>query len=389
MTTRDGWPRYSPACRQAVQRLLRNGTSLTAYRSNPGQPVGPAKGSWAWKFERLAERQAKVNHVIACSSGTMALVAGLRALDTMARVGHTAITSPFTFSATASALDQTGHGIAFADVGLEPVGCLDPHAVAQMDGDFVVPVDLFGAVADRRNGLPCRPILADSCQAVGAYTGMRQAQIAVWSMNGQKNVPAGEAGAVLTDDDDLAIRIRRYLSHGENWGDLNTGINGRLNELTACVAYHGLVDLPRHNARRRRLAVELWRQLKDEDRLQGLLTPQQLQHHALYVYPFRVSDRVDRARFVSNLRKLGVEAGEGYIRPPLHKYPAFAAYATTPLPVVEDLSERSLVLLYHVRPPATVAQMRWTARAIRLALDALPIPRRASRVIATVDAEAF
>lgn len=389
MTTQDGWPRYSPACRQAVQRLLRNGTSLTAYRSNPGHPSGPAEGSWAWKFERLAERQAKVKHVIACSSGTMALVAGLHHGDWS--VPADAITSPFTFSATAAAmLEATAITPTFVDVTLDPVGCLDPALVAQAEGDLVVPVDLFGAVADRRNGLPQRPILADSCQAVGAYTGMRGAQIAAWSMNGQKNVPAGEAGAVLTDDGDLAARIRRYLSHGENWGGEDTGINGRLNELTACVAYHGLKDLPRHNAHRRRLATELWRLLKDESRLQGILTPQQLQHHALYVYPFRVSDQVDRARFVTNLRKLGVDAGEGYIRPPLHKYPAFAAYATTPLPVVEDLSERSLVLLYHIRPPATLTFMRWTAQAIRLALDARQTTRRArDHQQAHIDKEAF
>ena len=263
--------------------------------------------------------------------------------------------------------------------------------VAQTDGDCVVPVDLFGAVADRRNGLPHRPVIADSCQAVGAYTGMRGAQAAVWSMNGQKNVPAGEAGAVLTDDADLARYIRRYISHGENWQTLvepEVGLNGRLNELTACVAYHGLQDLPRNNARRRRLALELWRLLKDEDRLLGLLTPRQLLDHALYVYPFRVSERVDRTKFVANLRKLGVEAGEGYIQPPLHKYPAFASYVTEPLPVVEELSARSLVLLYHIRPPATLAHMRWTARAIRLALDGQARPTKGVR-LAPVDKEAF
>ena len=59
-------------------------------------------------------------------------------------------------------------------------------------------------------------------------------------MNGQKNVPAGEAGAVLTDDPDLASRIRKFISHGENWSDPVVGTNGRLNEVTACVAYYGL-----------------------------------------------------------------------------------------------------------------------------------------------------
>lgn len=377
MSPRDGWPRYSDACKKALQALVVNGRSLTAYRSNPTQPYGPAGHSWAWRFERLAERTAKVQHVILCSSGTMALIAALRAVNLRAK--DRVITSPFTFSATPAAIKLAGYKPVFADVGWSPAGCLDPVAAAGVDGALTVPVDLFGAIAARTAN---RPIVADSCQAVGAYHGMRGAKLAVWSMNGQKNIPAGEAGAVLTDDTDLALQVRQFISHGENWMHTFVGLNGRVNELTACVAYHGLQDLPEHNKHRQMLALALRTHLKGESRVIPL-TPEDLTHHALYVYPLLVAPGVDRGAFVRGLQQLGIEAGEGYIRPHLGKYPAFLECVEGPLPVVEELSESRLVLLYHIRPPASRAQMRWVARAIRLALDGHqtwrgPRPRMAS-----------
>lgn len=372
------WPTYSPQCQRDVLALLRRGGGLTAYRSNPTFPHGPRAGSWAWRFERRAEQMFGVQHVVACNSGTMALQAMLYASGLPK--GATVVTSPFTFSATPAAILHAGLQPVFADVNPQTF-CLAPSTVS--DSDAVMPVDLFGRVAPRAySGM----ILADSCQAVGAYQGMAHALAAAWSLNGQKNVPAGEAGAIVTDDSDVAQRARRFVSHGENWGGLDVGLNGRLNELTACVAYHGLVALPARNAQRRRLALALWEHLQDETRVR-VLTPEEIRTHALYVFPLVVREGVDRRAFVRRLKQMGVEAGEGYIIPALHKYPAFHAAVRTPLPVVEELSERSLVLLFQVRPPATVRHMAYMAMAIRAALDA--VPRTRGPLLGRVDPSAF
>jgi len=376
------WPTYSPTCRRDVDRLLRAGGSLSAYRSNPEHPYGPREGSWAYRLKRKAEQLFGLRHVIACNSGTMALQAGLYASGLSK--GSVIVTSPYTFSATPAAILHSQMRPVFADV--EPdTFCLDLESVDSIDGgyDAMMPVDLFGRVASRPYA---GMILADSCQAVGAYQGMETALLATWSMNGMKNIPAGEAGAMVTDDDLVAERARRFISHSENWGGPDTGLNGRLNELTACVAYHGLIAVKKMNAWRRRLAMELWRRLKDEPRVK-VLSPQEIAGHALYVYPLLLRGGVDRGRFVRRLRKFGVEASEGYIRPHLGHYPAFKDAVRIPMPVVEELSESTLVLLLQVRPPATVEHMTYIAASVKTALGGGTSAHRAD--VGRVEAAAF
>lgn len=380
----SGWPRYSASCRDAVDRLLAKGGSLSAYRSNAAFHVGPAENSWAWRLEREVCRLFGFKHAVATNSGTMALQAGLHAMDLPK--GGEVVTTPFTFSATTAAIIHAGLTPVFADVHPETF-CLDPTSVKRVISKRTVallPVDLFGRLADygalAEFGLP---ILEDSCQAVGARRGKKWAGsfgiIGVFSYNGLKNVPAGEAGTMVTDDDELALRARKFCSHGENWrdGELVLGMNGRINELTACVAWHGLREVLRNNAARRRLLRELWKADAAMARF-GLpfYFPLESELHALYVCPLLLPAVADRPLFVRRMRDLGVEVGEGYIRPPLHKYPAFAHYTTIPLPVVEDLSARRLCLLSQVRPPATLADMRYIARAIGEALGGPSAGRR-------------
>lgn len=374
------WPTYSAECRRDVDRLLRNGGSFSAYRSNPDYPIGPAEGSWAWRLERRAEEMFGAKHVIACSSGTMALQAALFALNLPA--GSEVVTTPLTFSATVATIILAGLLPVFADVDMW--GCLNPESARRaISGKtlLILPVDLFGRpVAHRFLGMGL-PVLEDACQAVGAQADAdeewagRLTKIGVWSFNGSKNVPAGEGGAVVTDHDGLAERARLYVSHGENFwprhgesrhGQLPVivGLNGRINELTACVAEHGLRSVLERNAARRRLAAVLRQRLSGHPKL----NLPDVSGHALYCYPFLLSPGVNRNLFAAALRERGIEVSEGYIMPPLHGFPAFANSWRIPLPVAEVLSAQTLCLLTQVRPPATDADMHYIADAIEKAL---------------------
>ena len=286
------------------------------------------------------------------------------------------ITAPYTFSATAAAIAFMGYVPVFADVTAYDY-TLDPASVKRVVTPSTVgimPVDLFGGLADYGALASLGfPIIQDACQAVGATRKWLYGRVAAWSFNGAKNVPAGEAGMVLTDDPAIAMRARLFISHGENWGRWedgpSIGINGRLNEPTACIAYYGMLEVEANNGRRRVLAAELWRHLRHRAELQ-LPGPDALAHHALYVYPFRLVDRtrLSRAMFIKRLKKLGVEVGAGYITPPLHQYDALPK-ARIKLPYVEELSEQSLCLLSQVRPPATKGDMAYIATCIEAALD--------------------
>src|ERR1700690_566972 len=99
------WPNYSPTCRKAVDQLLKNGGSLSAYRANKKVGAGPTEGSYAWKLERPAEKAFHVKHAGAVNSGTAALHAALSACDLG---GRDVITTPYSFSATVSAILMAG-----------------------------------------------------------------------------------------------------------------------------------------------------------------------------------------------------------------------------------------------------------------------------------------
>jgi len=313
----------------------------------------------------------------------MALMAAIRALQLLR--GGEIITSPYTFSATPAAAAFMGYQPVFADVDRRTF-TLDPASVEKVVGPDTValmPVDLFGSLADYgrlKRLFPHLPIIQDACQAVGATKEWLRGEVAVWSFNGGKNVPAGEAGMVLTNDAKLAMRARLFISHGENFPvraaeagyGRSVGINGRLNELTACVAYHGMKDLPKNNRVRRLLAGELWRRLEHRTDIQ-IPSPSEIQHHALYVYPLVVKNTIGRKNFVERLKRFGVEVGQGYITPTLNKYAALPD-GRVPLEMARVLSEHELCLLSQVRPPATLADMRYIATCIVAALDGVIPP---------------
>src|SRR5687767_14101648 len=139
------WPNYSPTCRKAVNELLKKGGSLSAYRANPLFPTwtGPLEGSYAYRLEREIEKRFKVKHAVAVNSGTAALHAGLAGLDLR---GGEVVTSPYTFSATVSAILLAGGVPRFADV--DPYTfCITKETVKRVltrRTKAILPVSLFG-----------------------------------------------------------------------------------------------------------------------------------------------------------------------------------------------------------------------------------------------------
>lgn len=378
------WPQYTPECRRDVDALLKKGGSLSAYRANKDYGAGPAKDSWAWRLEREIERKFGVKHAVAVNSGTAGLHCAIHGTLGRPRSGaDEVITSPYTFSATASAILHAGYKPVFCDVDSETF-CITADTVKKAVTKrtaAILPVDLFGRIADTK---PMRafevPIISDACQAVGAnlkglYSGAG-ADAGVYSFNGGKNVPAGEGGALVTNSDKIAEKARLLGNHACNFGTDWVGYNYRPNEVTCCIAWHGLRELKERNDARIDLAhtlkVETVMRLDiGEDRDKYVVLPHIMpgghKAHAFYVFPFTVHG-IDRAKFIKQLVEKGIPASGGYITPPLHHYKAFRKYAKGPLPVVDELSFKTLCLLSHVRPPANEEDMIYTAKCIEEAL---------------------
>jgi dTDP-4-amino-4,6-dideoxygalactose transaminase len=241
----------------------------------------------------------------------------------------------------------------------------------------ILPVHLFGGIADVQ-GLKAfgLPVIEDACQAVGArvssgYSGSL-GLAGAYSFNGGKNIPAGESGCLVTNSSDMAERARLLMNHGENFGQAEIGLNYRPNELTCCVAYHGLLELEERNEQRRKLvdivspcSNGLW--VAPDHHYRNKRGEREA--HVYYVVPAVLTVGIDRSKFIKRMAKHGIPVGAGYISPVLSHYKAFRKYARGPLPVVEELSSKTLCILSTLTPDRPLSYAEKVAKAMRESLS--------------------
>jgi len=214
-------------------------------------------------FEQAVAASCRVAHAVGVSSGSDAMLAMLMACGV--GPGDEVVTTPYSFFATVEAIVRVGARPIFADVDPATLN-LDPGAAAARIGPrtrAVVPVHLFGRLAASDGDLrsACAragvPLLEDAAQSIGAAGVGRQGRAAALSFFPAKNLGGfGDGGMVLTDDGDLADRVRRLRSHGasrKSQHDL-VGGNFRLDELQAALLGVKLPHLPEWTRQRRRVA---------------------------------------------------------------------------------------------------------------------------------------
>lgn len=211
-------------------------------------------------------------HCLSCASGTDALLMALMAYQI--GPGDAIITSPFTFIATAEVISLLGATPVFVDIDPETYN-LDPGELeAAVRSDIlqkkgltvrgIIPVDLFGQPADyaeitafaQKYGLF---VIEDAAQAFGSeYRGAKSCsfgEIACTSFFPAKPLGCyGDGGAVFTDDDALAEKLRSIRVHGQGhhkYDNVRIGINGRLDTMQAAVLLSKMSifddELPRRN----------------------------------------------------------------------------------------------------------------------------------------------
>ena len=356
------WPVYGKDCVTKVSTVLKRGGTLSAYRSSSAFPdwVGPKSGSQCFLFERELEKHFSVKHAVGVNSGTMALTAALKALDLPK--GSEVVTTSYSFSATPASILLAGYIPRFADISPYDF-CLDVESVKKSitkKTKAILNVDLFGYLRDYKPLLELGlPVVQDYAQAVGAKRGEKALHgvIACGSGNGSKNLPGGELGFILTDSGKYADRMRHYISHGENFGDLEVGVNGRLQEIVATISRCGLQELEKRNQRR----IDLVDIVSNYFKIPFSITNGS---HVYYVHAFPVDNR---KQFIKRMASHGIPVQAGYTQP-LHTLPAFMKYQTKPLPVVEDVHKR-LCLLTTLTPDKPLSYAKKVAGAIRESLD--------------------
>jgi len=289
-------------------------------------------------------------HCVGVGNGTDALAIALRALGVAP--GDDVVVPSFTFYATAEAVAAIGARPVFCDV--DPANfCVTADSVERALTDrtrAIVPVHLFGNVAPvddlRRFGLP---VLEDAAQAAGATLDGRRAgalgDAAALSFFPSKNLGGlGDGGAVVTNDNEVAERVRLLRSHGsyDKQTYAEVGYNSRLDALQAAALRVLLPELDGWNARRRAVAAAYAERGLAEHAALPSATPGAKHVYHLYVVRHRQPDELAR-----RLAERGIEA-RSYYRVPVHRQPAMAPYlpegGDAGLPGTEEAATTNLAL---------------------------------------------
>lgn len=309
-------------------------------------------------------------HAVGVGSGTEALQFALLAAGV--KGGDEVITSPHTFFATAEAIACIGAVPVFADIDPETY-TLDPRGIEKKITSktaAIIPVHMYGQCADmtpindiaRAHGVA---VIEDACQAHGAlYQGKKSGGLGTagcFSFYFTKNLGAyGEGGIVTTDDAEIAEKVRLYRNHGHTskYEHAVIGYNGRLDEMQAAILRIRLRRLDEYNRKRRELAAEYSRRLRDLP--VALPAEAKDRQHVFHLYVVRCAQR---DRLMAHLTDKGIGTGIHY-RNPVHlqKAMAYRGYTKGSIPHAEQACEEILSLPMY--PELSPEDLAYIAEAV-------------------------
>jgi perosamine synthetase len=334
------------------------------------------------RFEELFAAAVGAPYAAAVSSGT----AGLHLLCRTAGLGpgDEAITSPYSFVASANCIVYEGATPVFADIDPRTLN-LDPAAVEDAVTErtrAVVAVDIFGypceleplrAICDRY-GLV---LIEDACEALGSrYRGETlgaHGPSAVFAFYPNKQITTGEGGVVTTHSEDewrLLTSLRNQgRADGGGWLDhARLGFNYRIDDVRAAIGIGQLEKLDRILAARAAAAERYRDLLADVPGLELPLADDDDHERSWFVYVVALPRTAVRETVISSLAARGVQTArylpcihlQSYMR---ERY----GFREGLCPVAEDLSSRTLALPFHARIPED--DQAYVANALRDALE--------------------
>ncbi len=328
------------------------------------------------QLETAVARLSQTKHAVGCASGTDALLLPLRALEL--KPGDEVITTAFTFFATGGAIHNAGGTPVFVDIDPDTFN-ISPEAIEAAITPRtrgIIVVHLFGQMAPMERILPIAArhrltLIEDAAQAIGARRridgGWRMAgelgSVGTLSFFPSKNLGGwGDAGMMLTQDDELAERLRRLRLHGgsRQYHHDEVGFNSRLDTLQAAVLLAKLPHLADWSAARARHAKRYTEAFTgNADVCSPRVDP--LNDHIFHQYTIRVPRRDElRAR----LQERGI-GNAVYYPLALHLQPCFAhlGYARGALPVTESAMDS--VISLPIYPELTLEQQDAVIGAVR------------------------
>lgn len=305
------------------------------------------------EFENKVAQYLGVKHAIGVASGTDALQIALMAIGL--KPGEEVITTPFTFVATAETIVLLGGKPVYVDID-EKTYNINPDLIEEKITEktkAIIPVHLYGQPAEMDKILDIAKrynlyVIEDSAQALGSeYKGEKVCtfgDIACISFFPTKNLGAfGDAGMIVTNDDELAEKIRMIRVHGSKvrYNHEILGVNSRLDTLQASILLVKLKYLDSWNAKRIEIAEKYNDAFKDID---DVVIPYSeiYNKHIYHQYTIRTGRRDELAKF---LKEKGIQTAVHYPIP-LHLQKAFSylGYKQGDFPISEQCSREVLSL---------------------------------------------
>ena len=315
------------------------------------------------RFQKNLEQYLGVRNVIPCANGTDALQVSMMALDL--KPGDEVITVSFTFVATVEVIALLKLTPILVDV--EPgTFNMDINALRKAitpKTKAIVPVHLFGQCANMEEIMEIAKeynlsVIEDACQAIGSDYTFKDGtakkagtigHIGTTSFFPSKNLGCyGDGGAIFTDDDALAARIRFIVNHGMHvrYYHEEIGVNSRLDSIQAAVLDVKLKHLDEYATARQQAAAAYDKAFGNNPHLQ---VPEKsaFSTHVYHQYTLVTRD-IDRDKLLEHLQAKNIPCAI-YYPVPMHMQKAYIdpRYKEGDLPVTEELSRRVISLPMH------------------------------------------
>ena len=295
-------------------------------------------GEHVKSFQNELAAYLDVKHVIACANGTDALQISMMALGL--KPGDEIITPSFTYIATTEVIGLLGLKPVFVDCNPENfnISVDEVEKAITKKTKAIVPVHLFGQSSDMKSITSLAKkynlfVIEDNAQAIGSdYLGFNQPQktgtignIGCTSFFPSKNLGCfGDGGAMMTNDDELAKKLRMIANHGQSkryYHDI-VGCNSRLDNIQAAVLRIKLKELDQYILNRQKAANYYDQNLKDLDQL--TLPFRNLDsNHVFHQYTLKLDDSIVRDELIQYLAEKNIPAMV-YYPVPAHRQKMFS-----------------------------------------------------------------
>jgi UDP-2-acetamido-2-deoxy-ribo-hexuluronate aminotransferase len=332
--------RYKPQVDAAMAKVMEHGQFI----------MGPE----VFEVEQALARYVGVGHCLTVGSGTVSLEIALRALNV--GPGDEVITVPFTWISTAEVIALVGAKPVFVDIDEETfnIDVCQMEAAITSRTKAIIPVSLFGQMPDyaRINAIAARAgitVIEDAAQSFGATQNGRRSgsvtQIASTSFFPAKPLGCfGDGGALFTNDDELAERMRAIRTHGGVVRHHHPllGTNGRFDTIQAAILLARLPFFETEVAERGRLGARYSKRLQDVCEVPKVAPGNT---HVYAQYTIRVPQRDEVAQ---RLKKADIPTAVYYPKC-LHEQPVFASlgYGKGAFPRSEKAAREVLSLPMH------------------------------------------